>query len=71
MATIIRADPIDLAAVPDGTYHGTWSGYEVLTDIHGVMVPLITDVGIRSPQTACLVTASGGQITVHTVQDSP
>lgn len=52
------------ASLPNGTYNGTWGGYEVTVKIDGVIYRMKTEYGIRTPCASCVVVVENGVITV-------
>lgn len=53
------------ACPPDGTYAGTWSGYEVAFSADGLRYKADTQVGIRGMDVPCEVTVINGEITIQ------
>lgn len=53
------------ADIPDGTYEGNWSGYEVRFEFDGKVCRATTIKGVRGLNVPCEITVQGGHITVQ------
>ena len=67
MANVISADiggPAKMTDVPNGTWAGVWTGYEVTAVCGYGKWKFTTDEGVRGIGIGCIVTANHGRITV-------
>ena len=55
----------ELDPLPDGQYDGRWGGYHVTFVVDGIEYEAQTNIGIRTPNAPCVVTVSGGKMTVE------
>lgn len=54
-----------LVPPPDGTYHGAWTGYDVMFEAGGIMRNAkMSETGVRGTR-KCIVTVVGGLIRVR------
>lgn len=54
-----------IRGIPPGEYTGTWSGYVVKLNYEGSQFEFITDVGVRTPSTPCVIQISCDGIMVE------
>lgn len=57
------ADP---GTVPEGTWHGVWTGYCVTWLIDRDRYMAATNIGVRGLNCPCVVRVAGGKVHVHT-----
>lgn len=55
-------------AIPDGTYHGRWGGYEVEMTINGSRVTFRTEDGVRGLNIPVTVVVKDGMADVQAIQ---
>lgn len=60
-----RVEKLEMDAIPNGPYKGTWGGYVVHFTANGIQYEAQTKDGIRTPGTACVVQVKDGTITVE------
>jgi len=60
-----RVEKLELNAIPNGHYKGTWGGYMAHFSANGIQYEAQTKDGIRTPSAACVVRVKDGTITVE------